>query len=225
MIKTLTILLLLPFIVHSQSQKILFQDYSFLGIDGEVRTLRQSSDTLYELKCYIDRPCLVKPQNHYKILSSAKEIGIIILKLERLDTISMTTDPYPAARYLILALKEVDNKKLGYLPINYGLTKTQIDTVHTDVQLLRNNFFFTFFSSEYIKELALLKKITTKEQVMEIIELFKTDKFKPLAESYVKTKTGDMYGSGFSAELLNQACIIKGYNPIGAGLVVDSLMK
>lgn len=225
MTKTLTILLLFPFFVHSQYQKILLQDYNFLGVDGEVRTLRQSNDTLYVLKCYIDRPCQPKPSNHYKIISSTKEFGIIILKLEGLDTISLTTDPYPVSRYSTLALKDVDSNKLGYLPIDFGFTKTQIDTLHTNIPLLRNKFFFTFFSNEYVKKLSHLKKITTKKEVLELIELSKSDKFKRLAESYSKTNTRDMYGSGFSAELFNQACIIKGYNPIGAGPAVDLLMK
>jgi hypothetical protein len=223
--KTVIILLLLPFIGCSQGQKSLLQDYSFLVTDGEVTKLHQSNDTLYELKCYIDRPCQPRPATHYKILSSNTTGEFVILKLERLDTIPLTTDPYPATRYSVLALKTTDNKELGYLPLTLGLTRRQLDTIKTDIPLLKDKFFFTFFSDTYLKELSALKKVTTKDEVMEIIEATKSDNYKTLVEKYSKTETRDMFASGLSTEILNRACIEKGYNPIGAGRIINNLMR
>ena len=223
--KTLIILLLLPFIGCSQGQRFLLQDYSFLATDGEITKLHQSNDTLYELKCYIDRPCQPRPARHYKILSSNKSGEFVILKLERLDTISLTMDPYPATRYSVLALKTTDNKELGYLPLTLGLTRRQLDTVKPDIQLLKDKFFFTFFSDTYLKELSALKKITTKDDVMEIIEATKSANYKTVVEMYSKTETHDMYASGLTTEILNRACIEKGYNPIGAGRTINNLMR
>ena len=225
MLKTLLILLLLPFLSCSQGQKVLPQDYSFLVTDGEVTKLHQSNDTLYELKCYIDRPCQPGPASRYKILSSNNTGEFVILKLERLDTIPLTTNPYPATRYQVLALKTTDNKELGYLPLTLGLTSQQLDTIKTDVSSLKDKFFFTFFSDTYLKELSALKKVTTKDEANEIIEIVKSDHFKALVEKYFKTETRDMYASGLSAEILNRACIKKGYSPIGAGRAINTLMR
>lgn len=225
MLKTLIILLLLPFLGCSQAQKLLLQDYSFLVTDGEVTKLHQSNDTLYELHCYIDRPCQERPEKHYKIISSTAAEEFTILKLEQLDTIPLTTKPYRTTRYSVLALRKIDNKQLGYLPLVLGLTRQQLDTVQTNIQSLKEKFFFTFFSDTFLKELAGLKKITTKEDAQQIIETFKSDKFKLLVDSYSKTETSDIYASGLSAEILNCVCIEKQYSPIGAGLAIDSLMK
>ena len=225
MLRTLTLFLLFPFIGFSQNQKLLAQDYSFLVIDGGINKLHQSNDTLYELHCYIDQPCRSKPEKHSKIISSQQIKDFTILKLEQLDTIPFTTDPYPATRYSVGVFKDIDDKKLGYLNLISGLSKQQIDTVRIDTDSLNDMFFFTLYSDAYLKELSTLKKVTTKSQVLEIIDTVKSNQFKLLAEKYRKTKTGDMYGSGFSAEILNRACIEKGFNPIGAGRVINKLMR
>lgn len=225
MLKTLLFLLILPFLGCSQGLKVLPQDYSFLVTDGEVTKLRQSNDTLYELKCNIDRPCQPRPSSHYKILSSNKTGEFIILKLERLDTIPLTTNPYPATRYQVLALKMSNEKELGYLPLTLGLTRQQLDTARTDITTLKEKFFFTFFSDDYLKELSSLKKVTTKAEANNIIEVAKSNRFKTLLEKYSKTETRDMYASGLSAELINRACIEKGYSPVGAGRAINALMR
>ncbi len=67
--------------------------------------------------------------------------------------------------------------------------------------------------------------MTTKDEVKKIIETIKSDHFKTLVEKYSKTETYDMYASGLSAEILNHACIEKGYSPIGAGRVINTLMR
>ncbi len=225
MIKTIFIFLLIPFSSCSQKQAALQQNFSFPVTDGEVTTLNQSNDTLYELKCYIDKPCQPRPEKHYKILSSNTSGAFTIFKLEQLDTIRITSDPYPLTRYSVLALKNADNKQLGYLILNFRLTKEQLDTVNTGASLLKDKFFFTFFSKDYLKELALLKKVTTKEDVALIIATMRSDKFKKLMEDYSNTKTNDYYASGLSAEFLNRACIENGFNPIGAGPEINRLMK
>lgn len=223
--KTLFILLFIQFVSCSKGQKLFFEDYSFLLTDGEVTKLHQSNDTLYSLKCYFNIPCQPKPELHSKILSSEKKQDYIILKQEALDTIPLTTNPYPATRYSLVAIKLIDNKKLGFTSLASGLTKQQIDTIHTDFKSLNEKFFFTFFSDTYLIELSSLKKITTKQEVQEILDAFKSDQYKTIAEKYSKTITGDIYGSGFSAEILNRVCVEKGFNPIGAGLLINKLMR
>ena len=225
MTKTLILFLLFPFFGCSQQPKALLQDYSFLLTDGTVTKLHQSNDTLYELKCYIDRPCQPKPAKHYKILSSDKTGDFTILKLEQLDTIPLTSDPYPADRYYVLALKSINEKQLGYLPIVYSVTRKQVDTIRTDAQFLKDKFFYTYFSDSYLKELSALKKLATKDDASQIIEAAKSDKYMLLAKSYSNTDTKDMYNAGFTAELLNRVCVDNGYNPIGAGEIIEKLLK
>ena len=149
------LLFILPQISFSQVPKILQKDYSFLVTDGEVIQLHQSNDTLYELKCYINKPCEPRPKDHYKIISSKSLEGFIILKLESLDTIYLTTDPYPDTRYQLLAIKVYDSSKLGYLTLSNGLTRKQLDTTTTNISLLKDKFFFTYFSDGYLKELSI----------------------------------------------------------------------
>lgn len=219
-----TILFLLLF-GCSQGQKILEQDFSFLLTDGEVTKLHQSNDTLFELKCYIHQPCQPNAEKHYKIHSSIKSGVFVILKLEQLDSIPLTTNPYPVTRYSVLAIKAINNKQLGYLPLVVGLTKQQLDTVRANAQSLQDKFFFTLFSDTYLIELSELKKVSTKDNAMEIIETMKSSKFKALIEMYSNSKPMDMYTAGLSAEILNLACIEKGYNPIGAGRAIKGLMR
>ena len=225
MAKTLLVFLSLFFSGYLQGQKLLLQDYSFLLINGTVTKLHQSNDTLYELKCYVDRPCLYKPAKHYRVLSSDRRGDFVLLNVERLDTIPLTSDPYPAARYSVLAFKSVNDKQLGYLPLVFSVTKQQLDTIQINVQSLEDKFFFTYFSDNYLREFSALKKLTTKDEVSRLIEALKSDKYKPLAESYAKTETKDMYNAGLSAEILNRVCIENGYSPVGAGLVIEKLMK
>jgi hypothetical protein len=125
----------------------------------------------------------------------------------------------------VLAFRTSDDKELGYLPLTFGLTRQQLDTAKTNVSSLKDKFFFTFFSDAYLKELSALKKVITKNEADEIIKVAKSDHFKTLAEKYSITETRDMYASGLSAEILNRACIKRGYSPIGAGRTISSLMK
>lgn len=174
MLKTPLLFLIFPFLCCAQKQIILTQNYNFLSVDGEVGTLKQSNDTLYELKCYIDQPCQPIPSKHYKILSVKRISEFTIIKLEDLDTIPLTMNPYPATRFSVLALKNLNGNQLGCLSLQMGLTKEQLDTVQVEVQLLKDKFFFTFFSDNYLKELSSLKKVTTKSEALEIIEFAKS---------------------------------------------------
>ena len=191
---------------------ILTQDYNFLLPDGEITKLRQSNDTLYEYKCYVDRPCQFKPETHYKILSSSKTKDFTILKLEWLDTIPLKDELCPGKRFSIMALKNIDKNQLGYPHPFHCLTRKQLDTTQINSLPLNNRTFITYFSDSYLKELSTFKKVSTKSEVKEIMNAIENNNF-------------DAGQISYSAEQLNRACIEKGYNPVGAGLAIDSLMK
>lgn len=225
MIILILFLFIVPLVGCSQGQQVLPQDYSFLGADGEVTKLHQSHDTLYVLKCYIDGRCQPQPSERYKILSSNKTEEFVILKLQKLHTVELPTDTHTAPRYERWALKIANDKELGWLPLALGLSKQQLDTTETDIRLLKKKFFFTFFGDNYLKEFSSLKKLTSKVEANEIIEFVNSGRFKTLIESYSNTDTQDVYAAGLSAELLNRACLEKGYSPIGAGRAINVLMR
>lgn len=217
--------MLLPFTAFSQEQRILEEDYSFLVMDGEVNKFRQRADTLYELNCHFERACQPVPSKYYRILTTEKKRDFTILKMERLQITPITGELQSPNRYYLTAFKTGDKNHLGYLPLGMGLTKQELDDFQTDADTLEEKFFYTYFSETRLKEISTLKKITTKTQAEEIIQGLKNDKFKIVAEKYKRTQTWDMYGSGFSAEILNHVCIELGYNPLGAGLIIDEVMK
>ena len=197
---------------QSQVPVILVEDYSFLLPDGEITKLRQSNDTLYEYKCFIDQSCSFKPETHYRIISSSNADGFTILKLEWLDTIPLKDELCPGKRFSILILKNIDKKQFGYPHPFHCLTRKQLDTTQINSLPLNDRTFFTYFSDSYLKELSTLKKVSTKSEVKEIMNAIENNNF-------------DAGQISYSAEQLNRACIEKGYNPIGAGLTIDSILK
>ena len=207
-------LLLFILLGCSQSQVpiILAQDYNFLLPDGEITKLRQSNDTLYEYKCYVDQPCHFKPETHHKIISSSKTGDFTILKLEWLDTIPLKDQFCPDKRFSIMALKNIDKNQFGYPHPFHCLTRKQLDTTQINSLPLNDRTFLTYFSDSYLKELSALKKVSTKSEVKEIMNAIENNNF-------------DAGKISYSAEQLNRACIEKGYNPFGAGLTIDSILK
>lgn len=199
-------------------------DYYFILTDGEVTKLSQSNDTLYEYKCYSDRPCIEIPSSHYKVLGIKIEKSSFIFKLEKLDTLQLPKR-YPDNRYSILVLKIIDSERISFIQQLFGLSKKQVTTNFIDTFNTDKKFGFTFFSSNYYNNLKKLKTITSKSEVEEITALFKTEKFIEIVDLYKISHPPDMYASGLSAELFNQACIDKGYNPIGAGRIANQLMR
>ena len=211
----------------ARGQRILTQDYNFIGRGMRVSKLHQSNDTIYQFSCnaYAKQFYRVKPDAHYKIISSSKQAEFYILKLEQLDTVSLTTEPYPKTRYSLLILKNGNSKEVGSLPRLLGSTRSQIDTSKVNLTALRNNFYFTYFSDTYMKSLASLKTIATKHDAEVIFETIKDGTFKELIDKYQQTQPGDLYASGLISELINRACINNGYNPLGAQQKINDLLK
>jgi hypothetical protein len=225
MYKPLFILLFFSLVTYGQGQNAIIQDYSFLATDGEVSKLHKSNDTLYTLKCYINKPCQPKPKAHYKILSSVHSGEYLVLKLEKLDTIPLTSYPFPETRHQVWVMKMHGNKELSLWSLAFGLTRQEVDRFQPAIDSIRYRFAFTYFSDSYLEELSHWKTVATKSEALELREFMQSERFKPLADLYSKSLTGDMYGAGFSAEILSRACIEKGFNPVGAGRAIKALMR
>lgn len=191
---------------------ILADDYNCLLPDGEVTKIRQTKDTLYEFNCFIERPCNFIPETHYKIISSYKTGDFTILKLEWLDTIPLKDQFCPGKRFSITVLKNINKNQLSFIYPFHCLTRKQLDTTQITNLSLKDRPFFTYFGDTYLKELSAFKKVSTKSAVKEVINAIENNNF-------------DAGKISFTAEQLNWACIEKGYNPVGARLTIDSIMK
>lgn len=220
----LILIALIPSLSFCQITFNLPDEYNFLQREGKVFKVFQSNDTLYEVRKSIYNQNFVDPRKHYKIHGFKELPNYHILKLEQLDTIPLTTDSYPLNRYLVIAIKEMNEKQLGYLPISGGLSKHQLDSFTVNEDSLAHKFFYTYFSNESIKTFGALKEITTKDDVKRILKLMKSKQYKVIINSWENTETGDIWGTGLTAELLNKASLELGYNPIGADQKISTLV-
>jgi hypothetical protein len=198
---------------HPQVPTVLTEKYSFLLPDGEMTILKQSNDTLYQYDCYVGQPCPMKTQNRYKIIETHKSGNFMILKLERLDSIPLNESFCPGNRFSIMAFKKIDSMQLKYRGVPFAcLTPQQADSIQTDTLFLNKGASLTFYSDSYLRQLSKLKKISTKDAAREIIDAIENNDFNSGRVSYY-------------AEELTKACIEKGYNPVGAGVIIDSLWR
>lgn len=221
----LVLLILIPVIGLSQSSFKLLDEYNFLQHDGKIFQLTQSHDTLYEVRKSVFGETFTDPRKHFKIHGFIEISNYQLLKVERLDTISLTTDPFPITRYSVIAIRSMNEKQLGYLPIMGSLTKVQMDSFSIQVDSLTNKFFYTYFSRNYMGEFPSLKEIVTKKDANKILRLAKSKKFNDVVKSWSATNIGDYYGTILLAELLTMACLDLGYNPITADLKITALKK
>lgn len=161
--------------------------------------------------------------HQYRIIRIETAAPITVLYLESLDSITLSTDPYPANRFSLLAINKSDSNKIGYLDLNRGFTRADIDTMRLDPLSLKDKFFFSWYGNRYLKVLSVNRKMKTKEDAQSILDLVKSGRFKTLIDQYQKTAPSDLYGSGLTAELFTRACIEKKIDPVGAGILFNRL--
>ena len=200
-------------------------DYYFIRIDGELTKLFQRKDTLFEYRCNTDRSCRCTPESHYKVIDLSFRNNQFLFKLEKLDTIRYHPIQYPENRFSILVLDYVDSNRICFTQQLFGLTKKEVTDNFVDTFKTNKKFGLTYFSNAYYESFKGLKTISKRSEVEEIIALYKTDKYVQLVELYKISDPFDMYGLGLSTELFNNACIDKGYNPIGAASIANELLR
>jgi glycosyltransferase involved in cell wall biosynthesis len=220
----LGVLILTLISLSVSAQRILNDAYYMVSVD-DTKMYRQSNDTLYQYKCSSEfNPFFsIKPVSHYKILSCKLLSVYSILKLEKLDTLQLTTDPYPLTRYQVLVFNKNKDETIGQLMLFRGLTKDALNNV--TIPDLSNKFFSTLISSAYKKKLIDLKPVASKQDVDVIIASLKSDKYKEMINRYKMTDLSDMYNSIINSELLYHACVDNGYNPINASNRIGALLK
>lgn len=207
----------------AQEVQILPDDIYFLNLNNKAFKYQQSNDTLYEYRCAPTGECLPEYRKHYRIHRSEVIPPYSILRLERLDTIPLTTKPYPADRYHVFVLKNATAEKVGFAHVRYSLTHEQMESTEIDTVSLSTMFFYTFFSKEYLQEIQSYKKVETKGDVNRLIKKITSKEYQPILDAYNKTEIGDLYGSIITSEMLNKACLELGYSPIGANDVINEI--
>ncbi|MCL1034473.1 hypothetical protein [Elizabethkingia anophelis] len=225
------LILLLSFILLSiiRGQSFIKEPYYIIGPD-EMYKLVQSNDTLYVMPTFNMKNLSLKKgnyQNHYKIwgVQSYKDKGFV-LKLEKLDSIQLTDNPYPEERFNIWVYGKPSGKELPLEREYPQLTRKQMEEFPIQDSLFSNEYALTYFSESYMKELSKRKNVRTQKDADAIDQEMERNKseYIKIIENYKNSKMiRDMYNSGLIATLTNKACLDLGYNPIGANRILRIL--
>ncbi|WP_449401481.1 hypothetical protein [Chryseobacterium wanjuense] len=144
------------------------------------------------------------------------------MKLESLDSIPLTTDPYPEDRFKIFIYKKKNEKELTMVRSINHLTKEKMANYNTDTIQSKGNLGMNLYNLSRMKELLKLKKINTKKDVNKINNELNDPKYLTFIEDYKKeNKLFDPYASILTANLINAACLNLGYSPIGASFSMN----
>ncbi|HFK5555373.1 TPA: hypothetical protein ACGZ9Q_003453 [Elizabethkingia anophelis] len=227
--KLYIILFLLAFIPFFKSQNFIKEPYYIIGAD-EMYKLVQSNDTLYVLPTVSMKKIYPKKENykdHYRIwgVQSYKDKGFV-LKLEKLDSIQLTNNPYPEERFNIWVYGKPSGKELPLEREYPQLTRKQMEEFPIQDSLFSNEYALTYFSESYMKELSKRKNVRTQKDADAIDQEMKRNEseYIKIIENYKNSKMiRDMYNSGLIATLTNKACLDLGYNPIGANRILNIL--
>ncbi|HFK5529441.1 TPA: hypothetical protein ACGZ99_003524 [Elizabethkingia anophelis] len=227
--KTYLIIFLLILIPFLKAQNFIKEPYYIIGPD-EMYKLVQSNDTLYVMPTFNMKNLSLKKgnyQNHYKIwgVQSYKDKGFV-LKLEKLDSIQLTDNPYPEERFNIWVYGKPSGKELPLEREYPQLTRKQMEEFPIQDSLFSNEYALTYFSENYMKELSKRKNVRTQKDADAIDQEMKRNEpeYKKIIENYKNSKMiQDMYNSGLIATLTNKACLDLGYNPIGANRILRIL--
>jgi hypothetical protein len=222
--KLLLILILINLRLSLYAQQAIEENYYFITEVGFLM-LKQSGDTLYSYKCQKDFSCHDFGAKHYKILATENIGDYVVLKMESLDSMSMTTNPFPEDRFSIVIIKFISDKSLIFIQEANRYTHSQLDTIQISQSNLDQKFGYTYYTKNHLYELSKRKKISSKSEIEELLKLFETYEYQAIIEKYRNTKTGDMYGRGLMYELFYKAAIDNGYNPIDAVEIVNKLMR
>ncbi|MCW2464039.1 hypothetical protein [Elizabethkingia anophelis] len=218
--------ILLPFL---KAQNFIKEPYYIIGPD-EMYKLVQSNDTLFVMLTLSIKDIPLKKRNyqdHYKIwgVQSYKDKGFV-LKLEKLDSIQLTNNPYPEERFNIWVYGKPGEKELPLEREYPQLTRKQMEEFPIQDSLFSNEYALTYFSESYMKELSKRKNVRTQKDADAIDQEMERNKseYIKIIENYKSSKMiRDMYNSGLIATLTNKACLDLGYNPIGANRILRIL--
>jgi hypothetical protein len=222
--KYLFILFLFVCFGCSSNKRVLDQDYFLPGPDEQTIKITQSNDTFCEINCNNDLQVLLGQSYCYKIQSFKKKSNLYILTFKNIASNLFSSRDTTFEVQLIRAfIKEIDKNRLGISSLSINLIEPERADSKINWDSVGNKFFFTLYSKKYVDYLLNLKPIKNLSDAEEII--YEGKKYLPLLEKYIKSPSHDIYEIWLNAEFITRVCINKGFNPIGAGQTINSLMR
>ncbi|WP_299336480.1 hypothetical protein [uncultured Psychroserpens sp.] len=179
---------------------------------GKLFSIEQQNDTLYEYRCDANFDCRTKARKHYKIIKSKQKGNLTLLAVERLDSIPLSAKPIRDNRFFIIGIEKLSENKIKLINEVTSYTQDSISKMPFELSLLDNKFGFTYYEENYLKSLNSDFKID-KEFAQELSESIKSSNVE-LMELYQNTKTGDLYASGITAELIAREMTKRNLSPI-----------
>ncbi|MBL7471734.1 hypothetical protein IS446_05940 [Robertkochia sp. 1368] len=220
--KKLLLTVLFVFIINSVFCQNLLDDKYYFVNGTELYGIKKSNDTIFEFKCNSNFKCAQKYRRIFKVLKSKRIGSKEILAIERIDSIPLTTNPIPADRYKLIGFEKLEQGKLKFINEAKTYTLDSLSVIPFDIQFLNNKFGFTYYSESYLSQLKTDYNISP-ELAQKILAGLKSNT--ELIELYRKTKTGDIYGSGITAELIATEMIKINLSPLDAKKRLEQALK
>ena len=206
-----TRLFLLSILIVQISFSQQLKDKYYFVNGRELFGIRQSNDTLYQLKCAANFQCLDGARKHYRVIESLDTLNWKLVKLERLDSIPLTTEPIRKDRFKLWGFQQIEE---GVIRIVAEQTRFTIDSIQStpiNSLLANDKFGFTYYTEKYLTSLRTEYEVDSIT-AMEIVTEFKN--YGDLLHLYKNTDVVDFYGSGLTAELTAKELIKRGWSPL-----------
>jgi len=188
----------------------------------ELFGLKQSNDTLYEFKCNASFQCQERIRKHYKIIESKDTLNWRLVKIERLDSIPLTTKPIREDRFKLWGFQRIDEGVFRVVTQRTRFTLDSIQLTPINSLLSKEKFGFTYYTEDFLTSLNTDYEIDSLT-VDEIVSGFKN--YEDLIQLYKNTDVVDFYGSGIAAELTAKELIKRGWSPLYGVERINVAMK
>nr|WP_288807891.1 hypothetical protein [uncultured Sphingobacterium sp.] len=209
---------------------VLDRAYSFIIADGEIERivikdslLMKLHGCLLELKQPLDlnaKDWEVDKTN--RIIQERVQGDSWLVMTESLDSIPMTTAPFPTNRFSITVFRGITKNQIEIADVTSRIERHVADSLMDKGVVTDNWFFYTYFSDDRWRELASLPQIKTKDDGQKVMSILKSEKVKTWVKAYENNPIKEMYGSGVIAEIINRICIQLQYSPVFASKALQA---
>lgn len=215
--------ILLFLLTFSQAVKAQELDDTYYFVNGlEVFGIKQSRDTIYEFKCYANLQCQERFRKHYKIIQSKDTLNWTLVKIERLDSIPLSTEPIRKDRFKLWGFEKMDEGEIRVVTQRTRFTLDSIQSTPIDLLITEERFGFTYYNENFLTNLKTDYKVDSLTAT-EIVSGFKN--YESLLMLYKKSEVVDFYGSGITAELTAKELIKRGWSPLYGVHRLNEAMK
>ena len=216
MTKETIILFLLPLLLgcyNSKNNFALREGVYFPHTSGQMSKMILKRDSLFsyhingmgiEKLSDISIVNIVKGNDRVEILKGVK------VKTPGLNSRQSDINRYT---YFVFSVRNKNEVKLVYGE-SYP-TEEEVDSILNSIDTARQ-FGLTFYRRSYFDTFNQLKAISSKSDYETIYKYLNSEEAQMIVEEFNKQGMIPIYGWSLTSELLNQACLKNGYNPLGA---------